>query len=195
MPHQNRLEGDRGEQAPQCCRLQLLPNHAALSRAWPCRSRYCLTVTALRAAGKANALRAAVCNDYPGRPCPAPPRLTTTTLQREQQGTPKCSVLPSAAIARPVRTAPGHAIPRRDSPHQNHSPKRAAEEAEASCAAVCNCRRTLPRRTAPGTTEPGRTRPCLLSKESSREPRKAPCCRLQRLPYRAAPRLAEPRLA
>ena len=159
MPHQNRLEGDRGEQAPQCCRLQLLPNHAALSRAWPCRSRYCLTVTALRAAGKANALRAAVCNDYPGRPCPAPPRLTTTTLQREQQRKPRPPVLPSATVAAPCLAAPHLARPSLAEPGRVYSSKRAAESLERLRAAVCNDYHTAPRRALPSPALPNPTMP------------------------------------
>ncbi len=45
----------------------------------------------------------------------------------------------------------------------------------------------------PHLARPCRTPPKLLSKESSREHQSAPCCRLQRLPYHAAPRHGVPR--
>jgi len=53
---------------------------------------------------------------YPIRPNLAPPnctspRLALSTLQREQQGTPKCSVLPSAAINKPSHTRPHQTEP------------------------------------------------------------------------------------
>jgi hypothetical protein len=74
--------------------------------------------------------------DLPSR---TPPDITQSALRREQQREPKFPVLPSATVALPCAASPRHAPPHLTGPHQNYPLKRAAEEAEASCAAVCNC--------------------------------------------------------
>ena len=163
LPNQNRLEGDRGELAPQCCRLQPLPDHAALSRAWPCRSRYCLAVTALRAAGKAEALRAAVCNfnhakPYLTMPSRTEPCLTKTTLKREQQRKPKPPVLPSAAITRPDRTIPHLTSPCHATPYPTPATLQREQQRGLAPSVLPSATGTLPNPAAPGHATPSHTK-------------------------------------
>ena len=173
------------------------PNHTG-----PRRAEHKLALSALQReqqrASKGSVLPSATitwphcAEPWPATPCRAKPQPPS---QREQQGTPKCSVLPSA-----TRTAPDHAWPYRAAPHlalpcPNHSPKRAAEEAEASCAAVCNCYHAGTFPTPPGHTQERRASPQLLSRESSREGLRPQCCCLQRLPDPTLPRHAPPRRA
>ena len=105
-------------------------------------------------------------------------------------------MLPSATVALPCAASPRHAPPHLTGPHQNYPLKRAAEEAEASCAAVCNCSgappcHTQPRHTSPNLAVPARAA-STLQREQQGASCKAPCCRLQllldpNLPYLSWP--------
>jgi hypothetical protein len=134
------------------------------------------------------------------------PQQASSTFQREQQGTPRCSLLPSATISIPYRTlpctaSPGHAPPCRASSTLQR------EQQGASCEAPC-CRLQLsPRHTSPRPTPPRLASPDLIysQREQQREPRppvllSATITKSRRaqpnpaLPSRTYPDLTAPRL-
>ena len=105
------------------------------------------------------------------------------SLKRAAGNFLRSSVLPSATVALPCAASPRHAPPHLTGPHQNYPLKRAAEEAEASCAAVCNCSgappcHTQPRHTSPNLAVPARAA-STLQREQQGASYEAPCCRLQ----------------
>ena len=115
-------ESSRGSRGLLCCRLQLLPQQTGPCRAEPVPTETCLIYSPKRAAGKACALRAAVCSYYRALPYLAPPHvaqtgLTKSTLQREQQRGLTSSVLPSATVAVTDPTGPQLAVPNSGGPN------------------------------------------------------------------------------
>ena len=117
-PHLLSEESSREPFQAQCCCLQLLPFLAAPHLGTPCPASSTLSK---RAAERACALRAAVCNCYLARPglaypCPTPLSFAASTLRREQQGEPKLSVLPSATVAVTDPTGPQLAMPNSGGP-------------------------------------------------------------------------------
>jgi hypothetical protein len=123
-----------------------------------------------RAAESPFGLSAAVCNDHPtsprhigpshAEPGPTESYLAQSTPQREQQGEPKFSVLPSATVASPNRNLPHFAMPDLTGASRIHSPKRAAGRAQALRAAVCSYSRILPYRAPPRHTTRRHGGPC-----------------------------------
>ena len=118
--------------------------------ALPCLTEPCAAKTTLRAAGKAKALRAAVCNCHPTQPCLALPRRASPCFAVPQPLSKESSREPRKAPCCRLQLWPCHAIAdhtvSRPTPPKPLSQKRAAEEAEASCAAVCNYHQTRPDR-------------------------------------------------
>jgi hypothetical protein len=97
------------------------------------------------------------------------PRHTSSTPQREQQGGPKPSVLPSATMPCPAPPAPNLTEPIPTAPRLIYSPKRAAGSLLRSSvlpsAAIATPRPATPRRVEPSPAM------SALSREQQGEPR------------------------